>query len=147
MGVNANVTSDRRLYVDTEASRTTIGSTNFLLTQGVMFTQANGEALIASGTSAPSMTLTGCTVLTAVEVDGAAGGQLQIKQGSTVVWQGTLPSSGGHIGDTFDSGVFFNATLTLTGSGTYQYSVYGDNFTCVGSSGAMAAHLAGHLSG
>ena len=114
----ANVTADHRLFVDTEGSITKIGGSSHVNVAArpgadpvVNFGSGNSEAAF-------------CAVMTAIVVDGNAGGTVLLATEGTEVWRGTLPTGGGHIGDSFSTGVF-TGEMDVTAPVGVDWIIYG----------------------
>ena len=136
----ANVTSTHKLSVDTEAAVTDLGD-NYLDTFGYQGVYPDGDLVIGRGTG--SATINACGVVAGVVVDGATGDTVTLKEGTSIDWQGTLGSSGGHLNDTFDGGIYFTSNISVTTTGTDEWIVYGFQFPCGGSRAAVHGAIAG----
>jgi hypothetical protein len=125
----AKVSSTGRLKIDSEANVTVIGGSYYLDTYGVAFTQPTGEFVIAT---TGDSTLAPCGLITGVVVDGSSGSKdstVTLTSGGHVIWAGTVPKGGGHIGDTFENGVFFPSPVTISSSGSPTWAIYGELFS------------------
>jgi hypothetical protein len=133
----AKVTKQGRLFVDTEAG--TFG--DYLKT--FASTYPDGGTLIARGTSVADLEENHDGIVTGVLLDvppngvgtGAVMLQMVRKSDGAVIYQGTVPGTGGHLSDQVNGGFFIpdrspslEIIVTNTGTSAFQFVVYGDGF-------------------
>ncbi len=139
----ADVDSNHRLHVDSEAGVANLGGTNFLDTYGLAFTIPNGELVLVSGNSGCNSSKSGAGVITGVNVNlGEAASQnltvdVTNASGSKLIWEATI--SQGSIGSTasfiFENGIYspdgFKVVMS-NAPATAKCQVYGEGFGVTG---------------
>jgi hypothetical protein len=115
----AVVTSDHRLAVDTEASARKIGGVSHLLVAA----RLSASPVVNEGNGNSDAAF--CAVMTGIVVDGSnTGGTVILATEGTLVWKGTLPVGGGHLSDTFGTGVF-TGEMDVTAPDGVDWIIYG----------------------
>jgi hypothetical protein len=119
----ARVNAAHRLLVDTEAAVKKIrhlpGENGKYLR---VATQPGGGLIVNEGNGGSSRAF--CAVMTAIVIDGNAGGRVTLATEGTLVWTAKLPPGGGHIADDFPDGVF-TGEMDVTAPSGIDWIVYG----------------------
>ena len=135
----ANVNSDHRMTVDTEAGVTNLGGADYLNSFAFAITAPNGEVVLVSEKGTSEVTLQGVGVITGVNVNArstlAGTATLTITEGSPqapgeVIWEGSVPGgTSGGVRYQFENGIFeANGFFVAVDNINLDYEVYGEGF-------------------
>jgi hypothetical protein len=126
---------------------------------GIVYQLPGGNDQLGQGTGNDSGVVTCASgryaVLSSVVVDNPTGqSTVSISADATpfngsstrsLLWQGSLGPAG-HLDDTFDGGIVFGRTLSVTSTGDARWILNGSNLGCTGSA-AVAREIAARRSG